>query len=242
MKTFNLFILAMTFFGMTTLANAQEQKACDKKECKKECKKEMPACDKKQGEKKTCDKSCDKKHQADKKKCNKDCANCTNKCQKGPRGQKVMPAQKGRMSHMQGTTLRGGAPRYGLNRPMAPRGRMVAAQPRRMSSKELKVIELTDEMKAHMTKKEIKEYEKAVKNAKKEFEKAQKEMAEARKEMEKAKKDMKDARKEMQKIRRKVMSAHNIAINLHHAKRYTQKANRIAIQQHLELMHTSPVA
>ena len=43
MKTFNLTILAMAFFGMTTFFQAQEQKACDKKECPKE----MKQCDKK---------------------------------------------------------------------------------------------------------------------------------------------------------------------------------------------------
>ena len=174
------------------------------------------------------------------------------KCQKGP---KANPGQKGRMSHVQRGTLRGGAPRYGLNRSMAPRPGMMAARPGQMPrrDKEFKVIELTDEMKAKMSKKQVKEYEKAVKNAKKEMAKAEKAMKKARQEMAKAREELKDARKDMkeakQKARKELKDARevraevmSIMTDLHHAKRYTQKANRIALTYIFSQKEANPVA
>lgn len=239
MKTMNLSILALAFFGMSTLASAQstdnvdaQTSATAQKADKKPARRGFGFRQHREmNDSAVADFMQHRREMGDSLKAN----NKGRRPMMGRGNQMRRPAQarNGRGAQMWG--------RNGMNRPgmMAMGGRrggmrqgagrgMMGMQnfafqaPRDGYASYVRAIELTDELKANMTKKELKKYNKAMKRAQKEMAKAQEGLKEAR-----------DQRKKADAI---------VIEQLHKAKRYTQKANRIAMNQIISMHNDNGMA
>ena len=209
MKTMNLSILALAFFGMSTLTSAQSTSDVDA----------QTSATVQKADKKPARRGFGfRQHREMNDSAMADSMQMRRGAQaRNGRGAQMMGRNGMHRPGMMAMGGRRGGMRQGAGRGMrrgAGRG-MMGMQgfgfmaPHDGYASYVRAIELTDELKANMTKKELKEYNKALKRAQKEMAKAQKGLKEAR-----------DQRKKADAI---------VIQQLHKAKRYTQKANRIVL-------------